>query len=150
MARSAAALQPDSPPEPQLRLVPRRRGAMGIVGAVITVLFAALLGITIFQTRLAERQLQLDRLERQVSASRDRYDQLRQHRAQLRAPERLAAEAMQLGMVPGAAVEFVEVPSEVVAIVAAAGGGLDPQAARPSSASLDDYRQVKSVVGVTP
>jgi hypothetical protein len=123
---------------------------MGLVGVVITVLFAALLGITVFQTRLAERQLQLDRVERQVSVARDRYDQLRQARAQLRSPERLAAEALQMGMVPGAPVEFVEVTPEIVAMVAAAGGGLDPRAARPSAASLDDFRQVKSVVGVTP
>lgn len=134
----------------ELAVVPRRRGAASAVLVVATLLFGVLLGITAFQTRLAERQLQLDRVERQVSAARDHYDQLRQARAQLRSPERLAAEAMALGMVPGSRTEFVDVPPDVVVAVAAASGGLDARSARPQASSLDDFRTVKETLGGRP
>ena len=51
-------------------------------------------------TRLAERQLEIDRLERLVAAAQERFDVLRQQRAELRSPTRLAIEAARLGMHP--------------------------------------------------
>jgi hypothetical protein len=114
------------------------------------VVFAVMLGVTVFQTRLAERQLQLDRTERQVSVARDRYDQLRQVRAVLRSPERLAAEAAANGLVPGGGSEFVEVDPAVKALVAASSGGVDAQVVRPSTSSLEEFRRVKATIGRTP
>lgn len=164
MARAAAPARATAPPEPLLRrnasrdasprrelsVVPKRKGAVSLFVIAMMLLFGVLLAITAFQTRLAERQLQLDRVERQVSAERDRYDQLRQARAQLRSPERLAAEALALGMAPGTATEFVDLPPDVVALVAAAAGALDERTARPLTRSLDDFRTVKETLGVGP
>jgi hypothetical protein len=143
--RAAATRRP-----PQLRAVPRRRRTVAAALSVMTVVFGVMLGVTVFQTRLAERQLQLDRIERDVNTARDRYDQLRQVRAILRSPERLAAEAAANGLVPAAGSEFVEVDPAVKALVAASAGGVDEQVVRAATSSLEEFRRVKATTGRMP
>jgi hypothetical protein len=117
-----------------------------VLGVLVSSL---LLGVTVFQTSLAERQLRLDELESRVESARATYDRLREQRAVLRSPERLALEAAGLGLVPGRGTEFISVPPDVVAEVAASASGIDPDVGS-SVDPLEQFSEVKDVVGAVP
>ncbi len=126
----------------------RRRRWPAVVGGMILVgVMAAMLGAAVFHTQLAERQLEIDDLERSVQAERDRFDELRHDRAVLRSPQRIADEADALGMVRGETSRFITVdPMELAVQLAAAG----PTDGRTTSSiedddPLDQFRDVKSV-----
>ena len=73
-------------------------------------------------TQLAERQIRIDSIERSVKDERERFDELRHRRAELRSPVRLAVAAEQLSMVPGDTGEFIELdPWQIARQLAAAG-----------------------------
>ena len=92
---------------PVLSLVPKPRVAVNAAILLAGVVVALMLFAVILHTRLAERQLEIDRLEGLVTESRERFDVLRQQRAELRSPTRLAIEAGELGMVPAPNTEFM-------------------------------------------
>jgi hypothetical protein len=109
-----------------------------------------MLGAVMLHTRLAERQLEIDRLDAAATAARERFDDLRRERAELRSPARLAAEAARLGMAPGDSSTFVEVDPYVVAQVLAAAGDYADVAELTLDDPLEQYQRVKQVTGVTP
>lgn len=135
---------------PELALVPRRRRFVGVALAFVTVVVVAMMAVTVFHTRLAERQYQLDVVERQVATERARFDLLRRERAWMASPERLADRAKDLGLVAGGRTEYLDVPADVLAVVAASTAGLDPRVARPPQTPLDDFRTIKNVLQVEP
>ena len=138
---------------PSLTVVPRRRRWPALVGALAwSLVFLGLLGAAVFHTQLAERQLRLDRLDRQVSAERERFDELRYERAELRSPVRLADAASALGMYRGEASTFVAVTSEAVARQLAAAGAIGDNAVQIliHTDPLDQFRAVKSVTEGEP
>jgi hypothetical protein len=134
---------------PELRIVARRRRALGLAVAGFVLLFGLMLGATALQTRLAQNQLQLDRLERDLAAAKETYDVLRRQRAELRSPERLMIEAGALGMVRGETADFVSVPPDIAAQVAVSTSGL-PEEGRGAPDPLDEFRDVKAVAGGAP
>lgn len=134
---------------PQLAVVPRRRRAVGIVVMSCVTLFTLCLGAVAFQTRLAQNQLTLDRTERDVVLAKERYDILRRQRAELRSPTRLSLEATRLGMTPAENGEFMVIPADVVAAVAASSSGL-PNEVSTKESNFDQFGQVKEVTGDTP
>jgi len=117
-----------------------------------SLVFLGLLGAAVFHTQLAERQLRLDRLDRQVSAERERFDELRYERAELRSPVRLADAASALGMYRGEASTFVAVTPEAVARQLAAAGAIGDNAVQIliHTDPLDQFRAVKSVTEGEP
>jgi len=136
-----------------LTVVPRRRRWPAVVaGLTWSLVFLGLLGAAVFHTQLAERQLRLDRLDRQVASERERFDELRYARAELRSPVRLAAAASELGMRRGRATTFVSVSPDAVARQLAAAGPIGDSAVRIviHTDPLDQFRAVKSVTEVTP
>ena len=122
------------------------------MGTIATVLLAGMLGAAVFHTQLAERQLRIDRLERGVAAERDRFDELRNERATLRSPQRIASEAERLGMVRGDTATFVEIDPMALARQIAAAGVVDEQVARliEDDDPLQQFRDVKSVSAGQP
>lgn len=119
---------------------------------LLTVLVSlVLLGVALLHTTLAERQLEIDRLERSVAEAQAEFDVLRANRAELRSPTRLGTEAHELGMIAANESTFVQVDPWVLAITIARtgeipgdteiGDGLEP---------LDQFRFVKSVSSETP
>ena len=145
----AARPERGSGPKPDLQVVAtgRRRWPAALGAMVLVVVMAAMLGAAVFHTQLAERQLEIDDLERNVQAERDRFDELRHDRAVLRSPQRIADEAEGLGMVRGETSEFLTVDPMDLAIQLAAAGPTD---GRTTSAidevdPLDQFRDVKSV-----
>ena len=118
--------------KPQLRVVqPVTRSKFSKVTLVIVTL-ASLFGfIVIFQTVIAEQQLRLDKVSTDVRLARQHYNELRQQRAELRAPDYLRAQAIMLGMWPGSGAKFEEIPAEVVTMVLASTGDMDDSIALP-------------------
>jgi cell division protein FtsL len=154
-ARSAAA-EPaaGSPPAVQradLRLVPRRRRAARAAATLLTLVAALMLAAVVLHTRLTERQIEIDRLNAAVNEARDRYDVLRQQRAELRSPTRLAEEASQIGMRPATSNTFVSIDGHTLAVAIAAAGAVDEvTGVVDRDDPLDQFRQVKAVSGAAP
>lgn len=154
-------VRPSTPPaaapakRPDLSVVPRRRRWPAVVlGGFIVVLIVGMLAAAVFHTQLAQRQLEIDRLDRQVAEERERFDELRHERAVLRSPGRLSSEAERLGMVPGDSTDFVEIDSWALARQIAAAGPVDDTVSdvriviQPEP--LDQFRDVKAVSAGQP
>lgn len=138
---------------PIARVVHRRDAPARLRRFVFVAVGVALVAITlmmfvvVFQTRLAETQLGIDDIEAQISAERNRYDQLRLERSILREPARLVTEAGALGMVPGSKTDFREVDPMAVAEVLVSTGGVDLQSVLSNKNPLERYGAVKELIG---
>jgi Tfp pilus assembly protein PilN len=135
---------------PALRLTPseqRRRWPMVVGVFAMLVVLAGLLGAAVFHTQLAERQLRIDKLERSVREERERFDELRYERAELRSPVRLAAAAGELGMVRGDTSSFVELDPWIIARQIAAAGVVNEntRAVIIDTDPLEQFSDVKRV-----
>ena len=86
---------------PALVVVTPRRRVAGFAITLTALVAVAMAGAIYLSTRIAERQLEIDRLEDGVRSAQEEYDVLRASRAELRSPNRLAEGAVALGMVPG-------------------------------------------------
>ncbi len=119
---------------PELRVVrPITKSKFSKATTLIVVLTSVLAFIVIFQTVIAEQQLRLDRVSTDVRLARQHYNELRQQRAELRAPDYLRAQAIILGMWPGSGAKFEDVPAEVVTMVLASTGEMDEAIAKPKT-----------------
>jgi len=124
-----------------LRLVPTPQeiGSRSVAGVRIAprvslfflFMVVGVIMVIIFQAMIAEQQLRLDSVSRNLELAEYNYEDLRQERAELLAPNRLRYEAMSLGMYQGLSTKFVEIPADVVAAVVASTGKMDPQLADP-------------------
>ena len=138
------AATPASVRRPDLRLVPKPRVAANAIMLLVTVIAGLMLAAVVLHTRLAERQVEIDRLERSVQEAHARFDVLRQQRAELRSPNRLAIEAGQLGMMPAPATEFITIDGYVLAhAIAAAGLVSDIDIVERRDDPLDQIRRVR-------
>lgn len=154
------ALRRSAPPAPRttaeaapppLTVVPGRRRAAGFVVTLSVLISGLMLGAAVLHTQLAERQLHIDRLDRAVREAEDRFDVLRRQRAELRAPNRLAAEARRLGMVPAEVTEFVEIDGATLAMAIAATGRPSTEGVRLERREpLDQFVLVKRVSNSEP
>lgn len=85
-----------------LRVVaPISKSKFSVASKVILSIASLLVVVVIFQTVIAEQQLRLDKVSTDVRLARQHYDELRQQRAELRAPDYLREQAMMLGMSQG-------------------------------------------------
>jgi hypothetical protein len=134
---------------PSLTLVPRRRRAARVAVVLSAVIVSAMLASAAFQTRLAQSQLELDRLDRELSASRVSYDSLRRERAELRSPGRLSEVAEATGMVSTDEVSYMEIDPATYAAVQQATGVLDGSGTGEERL-LDQFREVKAATDGTP
>ncbi|MEY3397133.1 MAG: hypothetical protein RLZZ534_1095 [Actinomycetota bacterium] len=130
--RNSSRNSPRNTAKPQLRVVqPVTRSKFSKVTLVIFALTSVLAFIVIFQTVIAEQQLQLDKVSTDVRLARQHYNELRQQRAELRSPDYLRAQAIILGMWPGSGAKFEEIPADVVTMVLASTGDMDDSIALP-------------------
>ncbi len=142
---------PSTVAAPRLSVVPRRRRAAGFAALLSLLLGGLMLGSAVLHTSLAERQLEIDRLERSVAASQERFDVLRRARAELRSPTHLSVEAVRIGMHPADTSQFVPVDGLTVALaIAATGQVLDGDEVVVGLQPLDQFRLVKSVSSESP
>ena len=130
--RNSSRNSPRNTAKPQLRVVqPVTRSKFSKVTLVIFALTSVLAFIVIFQTVIAEQQLQLDKVSTDVRLARQHYNELRQQRAELRSPDYLRAQAIILGMWPGSGAKYEEIPADVVTMVLASTGDMDDSIALP-------------------
>ncbi len=135
--------------DPQNATVAGRR-VVKLALAVLVVLVGIMMAVVVAQTRIAENQMQLDRIESRIDGERDRYNQLRLERSLLREPARLVVEARALGMQPGVGVDFTTVDPMTVAAVLVATGGVDPELLTDGDDPLREYGDFKAIVGGAP
>ena len=131
----------------------RRRRWPAVLGAfALLVVLAGMLGAAVFHTQLAERQLRIGQLERSVNDERERFDELRYRRAELRSPVRLARAAGDLGMVRGDAGKFVELDKWATARQLAAAGVIDTSSRQViiDTNPLEQFSDVKRVSAGQP
>lgn len=135
--RARGAKSNEHRPALTLSPAPRRRWPAVLGSFALLVVLAGMLGAAVFHTQLAERQIRIDGLERSVNDERERFDELRYQRAELRSPVRLAAAAGELGMVPGDTGDFVE---------------LDPwqRARQLAAAGVVEHQQSEVVIDTDP
>ncbi len=138
-----------------LAVVPHRRRVAWFAITLTVLVSLVMMGAVLLHTRIAERQLEIDRLERAVRTAQEDFDVLRSERAELRSPNRLADHAADLGMTPGDESTFVAVDPMLLAVTIARTGEL-PASAQivPGSTArlepLDQFRLVKSVSSEAP
>jgi cell division protein FtsL len=142
MVRATVGITASS--RPSLALVPKHRRTAWVAVAASIVVGTAMLASAAFQTRLAQSQLELDRLDREISASREAYESLRRERAELRSPGRLSEIAEATGMVTTDDVEYMTIDPATLAVVAQATGGIDMNGYGDTEL-LEQFREVKAV-----
>lgn len=136
-------------PPPPLVVVPRRRRVSRLIAVGFAVVFGLMLAAAAFQTQLARRQVELDKVERSIRDANLQYNDLRRQRSELRSPERLADAAKELGMSPATSTDLVAIDPSIVALVQQSAGGVFDPNATPLDA-LDEYGRVKSITGAAP
>jgi cell division protein FtsL len=129
---------------PQLRAVPRPSTAANAMFALVGMIGVLMLAAVVLHTRLADRQLEIDRLQAEVSSAQERFDVLRQQRAELSSPNRIALEAQNRGMLSSTESNFLELDAASYAeVVVAVGAGSATAAFTPDDAPLDQLRRVR-------
>lgn len=121
IAEAAAVLEQ----RPSLSVVPRHRLAANFAALIVVLLGILMLSAVVLHTRLAERQREIDHLSQEVSVQREMFDILRQQRAELRSPTRLANESNRLGMYPSPNTDFLAVDPWTMAQILASAGSVD-------------------------
>lgn len=117
------------------------------VASLAAVIITLMMVVVVFQTRLAETQLNIDVIEDRIAVEQARYNELRLERSSLREPSRLVAEATSLGMVPGTKTVFKNIDPNAVAAVLVSMGGLDLEQFANTREPLKNYSAVKSIFG---
>jgi len=140
---------------PELRVVEGPRRTTRVLIVTMFLLGLLLVALLVFHTRIAERQLRIDDLDRAVRQAQVDFDVLRAERAELRSPTRLSDRARQLGMVPGSESDFVRADPMSLAVVIATTGEV-PVAevigvgANTRLEPLDQFRVVKAAGAAVP
>lgn len=142
---------PSTPSTGYLRLVPSERDNPAAriaprVSLFFVFMVVGVIMVVVFQAMIAEQQLRLDSVSRNLQLAEYNYEDLRQERAELLAPNRLRYEATMLGMYQGLSTKFVEIPADIVAAVIASTGKMDPQLADPLPGSGSAVDVVNGVV----
>jgi hypothetical protein len=136
-----------TPSRPQLTVVPRRRRTARLVAVGAFFVSSLMLSAAAFQTQLARRQVELDRVDGQIQAARVTFNELRRQRADLRSPERLSAIGSSYGMLASTETEFVELSPEVIAEVQQSTGGVFDPEIEVVDPVFEEFKIVKSIAG---
>ena len=133
-----------------LRLVEtaRRRSnkAMLIAGLVISCMFA----VAVLQSNMAQQQLKIDRLSRDIVRARNNFDRLRAERARYQSPDYLSGRAKELGLVPGLQTAMVAIPVDIAVEVASGLGKVDSDVKESDQSPLDQFGRMKRTVQEAP
>ena len=127
---------------PQLRIVRprvRRRRAGVVAAAVCCFTFLVMLGLTVFQARIAAEQMRIEQIDRDIADEQANYTRLRLAVAQAQTPEAAAARARAAGLaLPAKGIEAYVTPSLADVIAATATGAQGPTAAAPRTDSTPE------------
>lgn len=146
---AVAPVAPTASGRPHLTVVPQRRRAVGIAVLVAVFVATAMLGAAAFQVYLAQAQLQIDQLDREIRETSERYEQLRLERVELRSPGYLQSVAEQWQLEPDGSASFMVVAGDVLAIAKQSSSLLDPGYSSEREL-LEQFRTVKALQGSAP
>ena len=107
--------------------------------------FAVMVGMVVLQTKMAQEQERLDKIQQQTKLAQQAYDHLRVVVAAMESPAAITASAARLGMVPPAQVTYLtptaadraEVTAALAAIGALGSAGATNGSTPASGASSD-------------
>jgi hypothetical protein len=145
MVRKTLGVVP--PARGHLTVVPRRRRAARLLTFAAFVISSLMLGAAAFQTQLARRQVEIDRINSQVRVAHNTFNALREQRAELRSTDRLVSMGTAMGMHPAGKTDFVEIPADIVAEVQQSSGGVFDPGADTADPVFEEFKVVKSIVG---
>ena len=131
-------------------LTRRTRRLVFVTSGAIVIVVGVMMTIVVAQTRIAENQMRIDRIDEQITAERDRYNTLRLERSSLRDPARLVANARAIGMQPGVGTDFTSVDPYTVAAVLVSTGGVDSELLDATENPFEAYGHFKATVGGKP
>jgi cell division protein FtsL len=131
-------------------LTRQSRRLVFVTSGLVILVVGIMMMIVVAQTRIAENQMQIDRIDGQISAERDRYNTLRLERSSLREPARLVANARAIGMQPGVGADFTSVDPYTVAAVLVSTGGVDAELLDATEDPFETYGEFKATVGGQP
>lgn len=109
-ARSRMLRQVENWPRPHLTVVPKattRLRRIPFVFVVVGILALGLIGLLVLNTTLQQGTYAVSNLRDRASALQDRQQHLQVQVAQLQSPQRLAEQALRLGMVDGGSPAFL-------------------------------------------
>ncbi len=133
---------------PELSLVPAaQRRTVGRVITAVILFFGLMFAVVALRAYMAQEQMRLDELNRDIMRARAHYDELRAERAMLQSPSVLLEKARSFGMVPAVGMKVVEIPTDIAAEVAASVGKIDEDIASTKESKLDDFGRIKRQVG---
>ena len=136
---------------PELRIVPRPRAAVNaalVLGAVVVVL---MLGTVVLHTRLAERQVEIDRLEEAVTEPASASTCCASSGPSCARPPGWRSRARNSAWASPPQTEFLTVDPQTLAEVIAAAGIVDEVTGEVVTADpLDQIRRVKAATGQEP
>ena len=118
--------------------------------AVIVLVTIFLCGVVALRTYMAQQQMRLDTITRDIKRSRNYFDELRATRAELQSPSVLLQKARIIGMVPVWGTKVLEIPADIAAEVAATVGKVDIDVAVGGESALKEFGKVKAQIGNTP
>lgn len=113
--------------------------------------FLVMLGVVVaLHVHMANRQMQIDSLNYDISRARLHFDTLRAERAALQSPEKLIESAKSMGMVPSQATRIIDIPATIAAEVAATVGKVDADVVASTESQLDEFGRLKPAVVGAP
>ena len=117
----------------------RHASHLGRLGAVLVFATIAVLVLAVvFHVMLAQRQMQLDRLNVQIAKEQRAYEQNRLIEANASSPQQIITKAQSLGLVP---------PAEPATYLTVPGAPLPSASAGEPSTTIDEYGKVKAELG---
>jgi hypothetical protein len=149
-----AATTPAEKPAPKLAIVPtlraRRRRASAVGLLACGCVFGFLVGLTAFQAQLAQNQMEVDQIDKDLSAEQLKFDRSRLVVARLQAPRNVLARADKLGMQVSKQFVFAAPSQAVVTEVLVAASGGPEEALTSDSLTRPDWSAYKQVMGEAP
>jgi hypothetical protein len=125
---------------PRLRVAQREHAGRVGVFVVLATIFTVVSAV-VFHVALAQGQLELDRLSREMGVARRAYEQRRLQTSTLASPQRIIQEAQRIGLVmPADPPRYLEVP----------GAPAQLSQGDETATTLGDWKKVKPHLGDEP
>ena len=135
-----ARARPENTARPALRLLTYTRSGRVATFIVLATVFT-LVSAVVFHVILAQGQLQLDKLSRDISVARREYEERRLETSMLASPPRIKQEAQKLGLV---------MPADPPTYLEVEGAKTPPADSGDTATTLGDWKKVKPHLGDPP
>lgn len=133
-----------------LRLVEATRSGSHRAMAAVALVIGCMFAVAVLQSNIAQQQIRIDQLNRDIVRARNNFDRLRAERARFQSPEYLAGRARELGLVPGLETTMVAIPTDIAVEVASGIGTVDSDVVASEQSPLDQFGRMKRTAQETP